>query len=117
MTKHQREKRFLNETEIMEELIEEVEGQNCSNLHALLAKHRMLFAFPPPFVQLPLNGVYFIFENGQSSHGHPRIVRIGSHRGRDRLIARLWEHAMPHGRSVFRYELGKTMRPVAIQRC
>ena len=109
MPKSPHDQRQLNETELMEALIEEVEMPSCAKLHALLAEKRQRFDFPPPFEQLPLNGVYFIFESGQSSHDHPRIVRIGSHTGRDRLVARLWEHAIPHGRSQFRYDLGKAI--------
>lgn len=81
----------------------------CADLHALLTKTRRRLTFPPPFIQLPLNGVYFIFEKGQSSHDADRIIRIGSHRGPNRLVARLWEHAMPHGRSIFRWDLGKAL--------
>jgi len=109
MTKSPSKKDVLNETEIMMALIEDAEAPGCANLHALLSEKRKRFPFPPPFVQLPLNGVYFIFEKGQTSHGHPRIVRIGSHTGRDRLTARLWEHTIPHGRSFFRYDLGKVI--------
>lgn len=109
MPKSPHYQRQLNETELMEALVEEAETPSCAKLHALLAEKRQHFNFPPPFKQLPLNGVYFIFEKGQSSHAHPRIVRIGSHTGRDRLVARLWEHAIPHGRSYFRYDLGKAI--------
>jgi hypothetical protein len=89
------------------------EGQmghsDCARLHELLhrqSRHK----FPPPFIDLPLNGVYFIFERGQTAHdGKDRIVRIGSHRGWNNLVPRLWQHITPHGRSSFRWDVGEAI--------
>lgn len=78
----------------------------CADLHQLL-HGTQCHRFPPPFSDLPLNGVYFIFERGQRAHdGVKRIVRIGSHRGWNNLAPRLWQHITPHGRSSFRWDVG-----------
>lgn len=78
----------------------------CAAIHELL-KEQVRLPFPPPFIEIPLNGIYFIFEAEQQSHGGcDRIVRIGSHTGPNNLVRRLWEHIIPHGRSRFRWDLG-----------
>lgn len=38
------------------------------------------------------NGIYIMFEKGESYYGMDRIVRIGTHRGQDRLLNRLRDH-------------------------
>jgi hypothetical protein len=78
----------------------------CADLHQLL-RTQQRNGFPPPFAELPLNGIYFIFERGQQTHdGVQRIVRVGSHRGWNNLVPRLWQHITPHGRSSFRWDVG-----------
>ncbi len=62
-----------------------------------LALH-MLFNGLPRFDwtmidQIPYrNGIYVMFEKGESYHSMDRIVRIGIHRGQDRLLERLRDH-------------------------
>lgn len=60
---------------------------------------------------LPLNGVYFLFENGEKSHGGDRIVRVGSHTGQGNLIKRLKEHFITENkdRSIFRKNIGRAL--------
>ena len=63
----------------------------CFELHALtnkLQSHR----FPFDSKILPLNGIYFLFEDGETAHGVNRIVRIGAHTGINQLPSRLGQH-------------------------
>lgn len=56
-----------------------------------------------------LNGLYILFEKGESYIGFDRIVRIGSHDGENRLIKRLKDHflASKQRNSVFRKHIGR----------
>ena len=85
-----------------------VTPDRCADLHGQLQRQPR-YQLPPPFTEFPLNGVYFIFETGEQSHnGFDRIVRVGSHRGRNNLLPRLRQHITPHGRSSFRYDVGRS---------
>lgn len=64
----------------------------CERLHKILnglKRHR----FPFDESLIPKNGIYVLFENGERAHGDcDRIVRIGTHTGKDNLRQRLVEH-------------------------
>ncbi len=92
--------------------------------------HKQLRELPPiqfPFQlgQLPRNGIYFFYEEGEIwGHGddHPRIVRIGTHKDGN-FRSRIREHFLldetrmnfdatrpaPHDRSIFRKNLGRAL--------
>ena len=55
------------------------------------------------------NGLYVLFERGETYNGLDRIVRIGSHRGKDRLVKRLKNHflASKQRNSIFRKHIGR----------
>jgi hypothetical protein len=55
------------------------------------------------------NGIYIMFEKGESYHGMDRIVRIGTHRGQDRLLKRLRDHFVKEDAdgSIFRKNIGR----------
>ena len=55
------------------------------------------------------NGLYVLFEKGETYNGLDRIVRIGSHDGNNRLIKRLNNHfkSTNHRLSVFRKHIGR----------
>ncbi len=55
------------------------------------------------------NGIYIMFEKGESYHGMNRIVRIGTHRGQDRLLKRLRDHFVKEDAdgSIFRKNIGR----------
>jgi len=72
----------------------------CSDLHKIL-DHLQYYQYPFGEFDLPLNGIYFLFEKGESAHGTNRIVRVGSHRGQNNLISRLTEHYIKEGSSLF----------------
>ncbi|NLE04575.1 MAG: hypothetical protein GX638_07220 [Crenarchaeota archaeon] len=63
------------------------------------------------------NGIYIMFEKGQIYHSKDRIVRIGTHKGINRLLKRLKDHFIRENadRSIFRKNIGRafteTMNP------
>lgn len=82
----------------------------CHNLHFLfnrLPAHR----FPFDGNQIPRNGIYVIFEAGETAHGTNRIVRIGTHTGADQLHSRLQQHFVKENkdRSIFRKNIGRAI--------
>ena len=61
------------------------------------------------------NGIYIMFEKGESYHGMDRIVRIGTHRGQDRLLKRLRDHFVKEDAdgSIFRKNIGRSFLKMA----
>jgi hypothetical protein len=81
----------------------------CDHLHKRVQGLRR-FNFGDQSDDLPLDGVYFVFERGQQGHGGSRIVMIGSHRGNGKLAARLREHTTQNkDRSIFRKQIGRAL--------
>lgn len=100
-------------------------SQLCKWLHDELS---MLPMIRDPFSleDLPENGIYFFYEEGERwghGAGKPRIVRIGSHRGQANLRSRISETYLldeeklsfgadkpkPADRSIFRKNLGRAL--------
>ena len=50
------------------------------------------FRFPFNERDIPLNGIYVLFEKGEKAHDCERIVRIGTHTGNNQLRSRLYQH-------------------------
>jgi len=61
--------------------------------------------------EIPSNGIYLVFEKGESAHAGSRIVRVGTHRGNNRLAKRLHEHLFKPNkdRSIFRKHIGRCL--------
>jgi len=86
----------------------EMESNNAMVLH-------MLFNALPRFDwtmidQIPYqNGIYVMFEKGESYHSMDRIVRIGTHRAQDRLLERLKDHFVREDAdsSILRKNIGR----------
>ncbi|SFQ05112.1 DUF6884 domain-containing protein [Caldicoprobacter faecalis] len=60
--------------------------------------------------QIPYsNGIYVMFEKGESYKGMDRIVRVGTHRGRGRLKTRLRDHFLKEDAdgSILRKNIGR----------
>lgn len=57
------------------------------------------------------NGIYIVFEKGETYHGMDRIVRVGTHTSDGRLINRLRDHFVKenHDGSIFRKNIGKAI--------
>lgn len=82
----------------------------CNELHILLdllPHHR----FPFAIAQIPKNGLYILFEDGEKAHGTDRIVRVGNHTGQDQLRSRLNQHFIFENkdRSIFRKNIGRAL--------
>ncbi len=99
-------------------------SDSCKWLHEQLSR-LCLFRFPFDMVCLPNNGIYFLYEKGESwGHGgvEPRIVRVGTHRDGN-FRTRIAEHYLlneskmnfdrnhpaPHERSIFRKNIGRAL--------
>jgi len=61
------------------------------------------------------NGIYIMFEKGENYHGMDRIVRVGTHRGQDRLLQRLRDHFVKEDAdgSIFRKNIGRAFLKMA----
>ena len=85
-------------------------SEKCKKLHQLLngLKRR---EFPFNEEEIPLNGIYLLFEKGEAGHGADRIVRIGTHTGKDQLRSRLRQHFINENkdRSIFRKNIGRAI--------
>lgn len=102
-------------------------SENCQWLHQQLEQLPFI-KYPFQLEQLPLNGIYFFYELGETvNHGQgtqPRIVRIGTHKDGN-FRSRIAEHYLlvnetqkmnfnvdkpaPHERSIFRKNLGRAL--------
>ena len=66
-------------------------------------------SFPFSEQKIPKNGIYILFEKGEFAHSTNRIVRIGTHTGKNKLLSRLKEHFVNENkdRSIFRKNIGR----------
>jgi len=96
----------------------------CEWLHRQL-EELPIFKYPFSLEDLPHNGIYFFYEEGENwEHGgeHPRIVRIGTHRNNN-FRSRINDHFLfnerkmnfnkmkpaPKDRSIFRKNIGRAL--------
>jgi len=96
----------------------------CSWLHEILAK-LPIFKYPFDSRKLPLNAIYFFYEEGEICKNHykeQRIVRIGTAK-QNNFVSRISEHYLfnekkmgfdknkpkPSDRSIFRKNIGRTL--------
>ena len=58
------------------------------------------------------DGIYIVFEKGETYKGLPRIVRVGTHTSSGRLKQRLRSHFLSehHNSSIFRKNIGKVLQ-------
>ncbi len=82
----------------------------CQQVHVLfnsLPRYR----FPFDDEAIPLNGIYILFEKGERAHGVDRIVRVGTHTGKNQLRSRLKQHFEKENkdRSIFRKNIGRAL--------
>ena len=85
-------------------------SNTCNHLHNLfnsLPKHK----FPFNINEIPLNGIYILFEKNELAHNTNRIVRIGTHTGNNQLRSRLNQHFVNENkdRSIFRKNIGRAL--------
>ncbi|MBW2990181.1 hypothetical protein KY348_00580 [Candidatus Woesearchaeota archaeon] len=67
--------------------------------------------FPFNEKDIPLNGIYVLFEKAEFAHETNRIVRIGTHTGKNQLRSRLFQHFVNENkdRSIFRKNIGRAI--------
>jgi len=99
-------------------------SDSCAQLHNMLER-LPLFSYPFDTAELPMNGIYFFYEEGElCDHTglKPRIVRVGTHRDGN-FRTRISEHFLPderkmkftadqpapHDRSIFRKHVGRAL--------
>jgi len=84
-------------------------SKECELIHKLfnsMKRHN----FPFQEEDIPENGIYVLFEKGEKAHQADRIVRIGTHTGKNQLRSRLKQHFLNENkdRSIFRKNIGRT---------
>ncbi len=83
---------------------------SCESFHRWV--HTLTeFSFPFDDRKIPTNGIYFLFEKGESAHDGNRIVRVGTHTGESQLRSRLKQHFVTPNkdRSIFRKNIGRAL--------
>ena len=80
----------------------------CDKIHKL-SNSLYRYTFYSGLDNIPLNGIYIIFEHGEHGHGLDRIVRIGTHTGENQLPSRIKQHFINKNknRSIFRKNIGR----------
>ena len=84
--------------------------KRCDEIHKIFNSAERL-NFPLDENKIPLNGIYILFEKGEKWHGGDRIVRVGTHTGKDQLPSRLHQHFVNENkdRSIFRKNIGRAL--------
>ena len=82
----------------------------CEKIHSYFNKFER-YSFPFDTANIPLNGIYILFEKGEYAHGKDRIVRVGTHTGNNQLAPRLKQHFVyaNKDRSIFRKNIGRSI--------
>lgn len=82
----------------------------CHRLHELLSRLER-YTFPFDAERIPRNGIYVLYEKGETGHSGERIVRVGTHTGENQLRSRLQQHFLKENkdRSIFRKNIGRAL--------
>jgi hypothetical protein len=85
-------------------------SEACLVFHALV-NSLPRYRFPVNAHELPHNGIYVLFEDGEYAHGKDRVVRVGTHTGNNQLRSRLEQHFIRENkdRSIFRKNIGRAL--------
>ncbi len=88
-------------------------SNKCKKLHELFNNIKT-YRFPFDDSSIPKNGIYILFEKGESGklgHNTNRIVRVGTHTGINQLRSRLKQHFINENkdRSIFRKNIGRAL--------
>lgn len=82
----------------------------CEKVHELFNASKLKeYSYQFDENELPKNGIYIIFEKGETYKGYKRIVRVGTHTGDNQLRSRLKQHYVNENkdRSIFRKNIGR----------
>lgn len=63
-------------------------SHECCVIHKLTSELKR-YSFPFESSEIPLNGIYILFQKDEIGHEQDRIVRIGTHTGHNQLRSRL----------------------------
>lgn len=82
----------------------------CGKIH-VLSSSQEIYSFVSNPKNIPQNGIYVLFEEGELAHDTNRIVRVGTHTGKDQLRSRLDQHFIHENkdRSIFRKNIGRAL--------
>jgi hypothetical protein len=82
----------------------------CGHIHILFNNAKRYY-FPFEKDEIPQDGIYILFENGEYGHSVDRIVRIGTHTGKNQLYSRITQHFLNENkdRSIFRKNIGRAI--------
>ena len=85
-------------------------SKDCHTIHLLFNSFKR-HTFPFDEKDIPENGIYILFERGESGHSQDRIVRVGTHTGVNQLRSRLQQHFINANkdRSIFRKNIGRAL--------
>ncbi|AKB32024.1 hypothetical protein MSSIH_1334 [Methanosarcina siciliae HI350] len=85
-------------------------SEKCKQLHQWFNNLERI-SFPFDERKIPRNGIYILFEKGETAHGMDRVVRIGTHTGKNQLRSRLKQHFIKENkdRSIFRKNIGRAL--------
>jgi len=85
-------------------------SEKCKQLHQWFNNLERI-SFPFDERKIPRNGIYILFEKGETAHNIDRIVRIGTHTGKNQLRSRLKQHFINENkdRSIFRKNIGRAL--------
>ena len=80
----------------------------CEYIHKLFNSIERI-NFPFDKSRIPSNGIYVLFEEGEKAHNVDRIVRVGTHTGKNQLYSRINQHFIIENkyRSIFRKNIGR----------
>lgn len=83
-------------------------SKKCETIHKWFNSQQK-FRFPFDEYEIPPDGIYVLFEKGETAHGTNRIIRIGTHDGEGRLAVRLKDHFLKdiQRNSIFRKHVGR----------
>lgn len=82
----------------------------CKEIHAIFQEIER-FRFPFDDKDIPKNGIYILYEESELGHDKDRIVRVGTHTGKNQLRSRLKQHFINENkdRSIFRKNIGRAL--------
>jgi hypothetical protein len=82
----------------------------CNEVHEIFQQLKR-FRFPFNDKEIPENGIYILYEESELGHNKDRIVRVGTHTGKNQLRSRLKQHFIKENkdRSIFRKNIGRAL--------